>query len=93
MTETTKLETVDDVKAAIDAIAYGAPVPKKKIERQLRASRLADLYEIRAHMWAILGAAADGSDTIPDAYRAACVVAEARDWDLVKFWRTEAGAR
>lgn len=89
-----KLKTVEDVTAAIREIVDGDhPNGMKPAERKLRASRLADLYEVRASMWRELGPAADLSDAIPDAYRAACAVAEKHDRGQVVFFRGQAGAR
>lgn len=84
----TALNTIEDVTAAIRAIVDG-PVPRalKPAQQRQRAARLADLYEIRARFWHEHGIAARMSDMIPDVYGDACVLAEARDWDSVRFWR------
>lgn len=88
------LETIEQVTAAIRAITEG-PVPRglRPAERQLRAGTLADLYDVRGSLWRDLGVKARGSKRVPNAYAAACAVAEKHDRDEVKFWRGEASAR
>jgi hypothetical protein len=88
------LETVEQVTAAINAIVDGDhPNGMKSIDRQVRNSRLADLYEIRASLWRELGVKARTKKSIPDHYAKACAVAETHDRGLVTFFRNLAGQR
>lgn len=91
---TRPLTTVENVTAAIREIVDG-PEPRrmKTAERQARAGRLADLYDVRGSLWRELGIHARMDVAIPDAYALACAVAEKDDRESVRFWRKEAQAR
>jgi hypothetical protein len=96
MDATTELNTVEEVSRVIDLICAidGAELrAMKPAERRIRASRLADLFEIRARYWHELNVNAHRVDTIPGVYGAACALAERSDRDSARFWRTQAGAR
>jgi hypothetical protein len=95
--QTTKLETVEQITAAIRALegerrARGHRQVKPAQNRE-EAARFADLYEMRARMWFDMGTAARLADTIPDAYADACAVASKHDQDEERHWRGLAGAR
>lgn len=95
--ETTKLETVGDVTAAIRELARvrreRGRTPVKPAQNRAEAGRMADLYEMRARMFFDLGVAARLNDAIPEAYASACVVASKHDQDEERHWRRLAGAR
>lgn len=71
--ETTKLETMEQVEAAVrDALAM--PMYPAKA-RRARARRLADLFDMQAQLYR---EAADAQVDVPDIYRAACLLAADR---------------
>lgn len=96
--ETTKLETIEAVSQALSAefALDGVEMrTMKPAERRQRASRIADLFEIRValfdelldrlHQVVVAGAERDVAAAV-----ARAVVA---DRDSVRFWRGQAGAR
>jgi hypothetical protein len=87
--EFTKLHTVDEITDAIVA-AVGLPMSPLKAKRE-RAARLADLYEMRARLFA--DAAKAAGDQIPVLFVHAANMAAGRDMDQMRFFRREAGAR
>lgn len=89
-----RLDTIEDVNAAIRGIVDGPhPNGMKTIERQIRNSRMADLYEIRASMWRDLGISAQTKRAIPEHFATACAVAEKHDRGMVKYFRNLASQR
>lgn len=95
--ETTKLESVEQVTAAIRALVEArrdrGHRSAKPAQNREEAARFADLYEMRSRMWFELGTAARLNDAIPDAYASACAVASKHDQDEERHWRRMAGAR
>jgi len=95
--QTTRLQTVEDVTAAIDALVSlrlsRGQGPVKRAQLREEEARFADLYEMRAALWHELGVRAFRVQRIADAYGSACAIAEKHDRDQVRYWRTRAGAR
>lgn len=95
--QTTKLNTVEDVTAAIRELVAErrsrGRTPIKPAQEKEECARFADLYEMRASMWHELGIRARTVKRIDDVYASACAVAESHDRDQVKHWRRLAGAR
>lgn len=87
--EITKLETMEQVEAAVRE-ALAMPTYPRKAERE-RARRLADLFDMQAQLY--LEAALTEDHDVPEIYRAACRVA-ARSFvsRSIQFAR-EAGSR
>lgn len=96
--ETTKLATIEDVSLALqETLALDGAEHRalKPAERRQRAARLADLYEMRARMFAEL------IDRLHDVvvpgalYDVASATARGMqaDRDSMRFWRGQAGAR
>lgn len=89
--ETTKLETIDQVTAAIvEAINMRPTRPGARAER-LRCTRLADLHEMRARMFS--DAAKSAGDLVPEIFVHAANMAAGRDMDRARQFRRQAGAR
>lgn len=87
------IQNVSDRIGELCAIPAAELRAMKPAERRQRASHLADLYEIRAQLFAELDLA---TAVLPGAVKdVAMGMARAadNDKDSVKFWRHEAGAK
>jgi hypothetical protein len=88
------LDTIPGVSArisqVIEANDYGRGL--KPGARRLRASALADLFEIRAHLFVTMDLTAIPSGMLQDVATATARAAE-KDRDSVRFWRSEASRR
>lgn len=83
------LDTLVDVDTAI-AEALAMPMAKPS-ETRIRASRLADLYDVQAQLFE--AAQREAGDQIPGIYVAACGHAAAKARATAKFFRGQAESR
>jgi hypothetical protein len=91
MTDTTKLTTTEAITHALYELAAGYDRHCKPAQRKAYCARMADLYELRAALWTeAYRSAVWGEAAIPDVYRQACIVAEAKDREMIRYWRGQA---
>lgn len=84
------LDTLVDVDEAIAAV-LAEPMPTKPSQVRIRASRLADLYEVQAQLFEAAGR--EAGDQIPGIYVAACGHAANKARATAAFFRTQAESR
>lgn len=89
--EIKKLETMEQVEAAVRE-ALAMPMYPKKALRE-RARRLADLFDMQAQLYREAAEAEDVDLLLPEIYRAACYLAAATFASRSIQFAREAGSR